>query len=186
MRKLIVWNLVSLDGFFQGPEPWSIDWFDTVWGEELERFSLDQAGTADTLLFGRVTYEGMAAYWRSATGAIADFMNGVEKIVFSRTLSGADWTNSRVAAGDAAEEVERLKRDAGRDVLVFGSARLVDTLLEAGLIDEIRLGVTPLILGGGTPLFKPRSKRTRMRLLEARPLQSGCVILRYEPSRDPG
>ncbi|HSN73317.1 MAG TPA: dihydrofolate reductase family protein [Steroidobacteraceae bacterium] len=185
MRKLIVWNLVSLDGFFEGPEPWAIDWFDTVWGEELERFSLDQARTADTLLFGRVTYEGMATYWRSATGAIADFMNGVEKIVFSRTLSATDWENSRLAVGDAAEEVARFKGEAGRDILVFGSSQLVHTLLEAGLVDEIRLGVTPLILGAGTPLFKPRAERIRIRLLESRPLESGCVILRYD-LRDSG
>jgi len=86
MRRLIMWNLVTLDGFFEGPFSWEIDWHDYVWGEELEQFSIEQSKSADMLLFGRVTYQGMAAYWASEKGEIADFMNNIPKIAFSRTL----------------------------------------------------------------------------------------------------
>ena len=177
-----MWNLVTLDGFFEGTKPWEIDWHG--WGPELEQFSLEQTSTADLLLFGRRTYEGMAAYWPTAEGRIADFMNSVAKVVFSRRLERADWNNTRLVNQNAAEEVERLKRAPGKDILIFGSADLSATLTEHGLIDEYRLGLDPLVLGGGTPLFKPSPHRLRMKLLEARPLQSGCVILRYAPAAE--
>jgi dihydrofolate reductase len=176
-----MWNLVTLDGFFEGPNKWDLDWHDYVWGEELERFSLEQAANADTLLFGRVTYEGMAAYWTTATGEIADFMNSVSKVVFSRTLETADWNNTRLVRGPAEEEVARLKQQSGKDMLIFGSAALCSTLTRHGLIDEYRLGVTPVVLGAGTPLFKPGPDRLRLKLVSARPLRSGCVILSYRP-----
>jgi len=183
MRKLIMWNMVTLDGFFEGPKPWDIDWHEYVWGEELERLSIEQMGSADTLLFGRVTYEGMAAYWPSATGVTADIMNDIPKVVFSRTLEKTGWSNTRLVRDDAEAEVTRLKRQSGKDLFIFGSATLSSTLMQHGLIDEYRLGLNPIVLGGGGPLFKPSPHRLRMKLLEARPLKSGCVILRYEPER---
>lgn len=181
MRKLIIWNLVTLDGFFEGPKSWDIDWHEQAWGDELELLSMEQSKAAGMLLFGRVTYEGMAGYWRSATGAIADVMNSVPKVVFSRTLKEADWNNTRLVKGNAEDEVASLKQQPGKDLLVFGSAALCSTLAQRGLIDEYRLGLCPIVLGGGTPLFKTSPRRSRMKLLEARPLKSGCVILRYEP-----
>ncbi len=181
MRRLIVWNLVTLDGFFEGPKSWDIDWHEDVWGEELEQFSLEQAASADALLFGRVTYQGMADYWPSAKGKIADFMNNVPKIVFSRTLQHPTWHNTRLVHERAEEEVVRLKLQPGKDLLIFGSANLCSTLTRHGLIDEYRLGLTPVVLGGGNPFFKPSPNRLKMTLVEARPLKSGCVILRYQP-----
>ena len=181
MRNLIMWNMVTLDGFFEGPKSWDLDWHEYVWGEELERFSLEQSESADMLLFGRVTYEGMAAYWSSAEGEIAEFMNKVPKVVFSRTLERADWNNTRLVKAGAEEEVAKLKQQPGKDMYIFGSAELCATLMRGGLIDEYRLGINPIILGGGNPLFKPMPDRMRMKLLEARPLRSGCVILRYQP-----
>lgn len=183
MRRLIMWNLATLDGYFEGPKPWDIDWHELVWGEELARFSLDQGREIGTLLFGRVTYEGMAGYWPSATGEVAEFMNTVPKVVFSRTLARADWHNTRLVSTGAAEEVRRLKQEPGKDLFIFGSANLSAALMREGLFDEYRLGLTPIVLGGGTPLFKPSPERTRLRLVEARPLRSGCVILRYEALR---
>jgi dihydrofolate reductase len=184
-RKLITWDLVTLDGYFEGPEKWSLDWHDLVWGDELETFSLEQAEAADTLLFGRVTYQGMAAYWRSADGAVADFMNGVTKVVFSGTLEEASWENTRLVSSDAAEEVARMKREPGRDILVFGSAELASSLLDRGLVDELRIGVVPLVLGQGTPFFKARETRLHMEHVGTRPLESGCVILSYRPIKQP-
>ncbi len=180
-RRLIVWNLVTLDGYFEGSRKWALDWHKRVLGEEFDRLSLDQAASADTLLFGRVTYEGMAAYWNTAEGPVADFMNSVSKVVFSRTLSDVTWRNTRLVKDDAEAEVRRLKRLPGQDMLVFGSAQLCSMLLDRSLVDEVRLGVVPVVLGAGTPMFKPRSVPLAMDLLEARTLESGCVILSYRP-----
>jgi dihydrofolate reductase len=182
MRKVIMWNMMTLDGFFEGPKSWDIDWHEYVWGEELEQLSVEQLKSTGALLFGRVTYHGMAGYWSSATGEIADFMNNVSKIVFSRTLDRADWHNTRLVKGNAEEEVAKLKREPGKDLFIFGSANLSSTLMRHGLIDEYRLGLNPLILGGGSPLFKMGPDRVKLRLLEARPLKSGVVILRYQPA----
>src|SRR6267143_1949745 len=110
MRKVIMWNLVTLDGFFEGAKSWDIGWHDSVWGEELEQYSMEQSKSTDMLLFGRVTYEGMAAYWPSAKDKIAAFMNRVPKVVFSRTLKKADWNNTRLVKEGAEKEVARLKQ----------------------------------------------------------------------------
>jgi dihydrofolate reductase len=178
-----MWNMVTLDGFFEGPKPWEIDWHELGWGEELEQMSIEQIGSADLLVFGRRTYQGMAEYWPTATEQVADIMNSISKVVFSGTLDKADWNNTRLVKSKAEEEVARLKQQPGKDMLIFGSADLSATLMRRGLIDEFRLGVVPVVLGGGNPLFKPAPGRLPMKLLEARPLKSGCVILRYEPSK---
>jgi dihydrofolate reductase len=179
MRKVIVWNMVTLDGYFEGPKPWEIDWHEYVWGEELERFSLNQAQEVGALLFGRKTYEGMAGYWQPATGDVAEFMNSVPKVVFSNTLETAGWSNTRLVKGSAEEEVDRLKQEPGKDLFIFGSANLIGSLTRRDLIDEYRIGLNPLVLGVGTPMFKPSEDRMRLKLLEARPMQSGVVLLRY-------
>ena len=181
MRELVMWNLMTLDGFFEGTEPWSIDFHEEVWGEELESFSIEQAKSIGALLFGRRTYEGMAKYWQSAAGEIADFMNSVPKVVFSRTLASADWANSRLVREGAAAEVAALKRTPGKDLYVFGSAELSAAFVRENLFDEYRIGLVPILLGAGNPLFKRAEERTRLALVEAKPLTSGCVILRYRP-----
>lgn len=179
MRKLIVWNMVTLDGYFEGSRPWELDWHEYVWGPELERFSLDQAREVGALLFGRKTYEGMAAHWSTAKGETAEFMNSIPKVVFSSTLETAGWTNTRLVKGRAEEEVARLKRETGKDLFIFGSAELTNSLTRQGQVDEYRIGLNPLVLGGGTPMFKPNGEQMRLKLLEARPMQSGVVLLRY-------
>lgn len=179
-----MWNMVTLDGHFQGAEPWSVDWHEYTWGPELEAFSMEQLNAAGRLLFGRVTYEGMAAHFTRETGRIADMMNRLPKTVFSRTLARADWSNTDLVGTDAVAEVRRLKEYPGDDMFIFGSATLCDGLMAQGLIDELRIGVNPVLLGHGTPLFRPRPSRLRLELIETRPLDSGCVILRYRP--DPG
>jgi dihydrofolate reductase len=185
MRKLIMWNLLTLDGFFEGPTPWALDWHESVWGEELERLSIEQLRAAGGLLFGRVTYAGMAAYWSSASGEIAELMNALPKFVVSTTLASADWNNSRLLRVDVEAEVARLKQQPGQDLFVFGSAKLCATLMRSGLIDEYRLCLTPIVLGAGQPLFKALPEPQRMRLLEARALSSGGVLLRYAPAAEP-
>ncbi len=132
-----------------------------------------------TLLFGRKTYEGMAGYWSTATGEVAEFMNSIPKVVFSNTLETAGWSNTRLVKGSAEEELAHMKQEPGKDLFIFGSANLTGSLTKQGLIDEYRIGLNPLVLGGGTPMFKLSEERMRLKLLEARPMQSGVVLLRY-------
>ena len=114
MRRVIMWNVMTLDGFFEGPRSWDLKFHDTVWGDELERISIEQLEAADLLLFGRTTYEGMAAYWSGATGTVAELMNAIRKVVFSRTLAKAEWRNARLVNGAAEEEVAKLKKGGGK------------------------------------------------------------------------
>jgi dihydrofolate reductase len=183
MRKIIMWNMVTLDGYFEGNAKWDIDFHSTGWGEELEQLSTEQLEAADMLLFGHTTYEGMAGFWPSQTGDVADLMNAIPKVVFSHSLEQATWNNTRIAR-DAQAEVGRLRQEDGKDIYVFGSADLSASLTQAGLFDEYRIGVNPILLGSGNPLFKPMSTSLKLKLLEARPLNSGCVILRYAPLKD--
>lgn len=179
MRRLVVWNAMTLDGYFEGKSPWDLGFHETVWGDELEAFSLEQLREIGTLLFGRRTYEGMASYWATATGAIAEMMNAVEKAVATRTLDTATWNNTRLLKGDAVEAVRALKTEDGKDIYVFGSADLLASVLSAGLVDEYRVCVAPVVLGGGNRLFKPQDQQVKMRLESVRPLKVGGVILTY-------
>ncbi len=185
MRKVIMWNLVTLDGFFEGAKSWGLDFHEYVWGEELEKFSIEQSKSIGMLLFGRVTYQGMAEYWSKEKGEIADFMNSVPKIVFSRTLDKADWNNTRLVKEDAANEVAKLKQQSGKDLYVFGSANLSSTLMQHDLFDEYRLGLVPVVLGSGNPLFKPSPERKKLKLVESSSTKSGCTILYFQPERKP-
>jgi dihydrofolate reductase len=179
MRKVIMWDMLSVDGFIEDQNG-SLDWF--RFDDELETYINETNATAKALLFGRRTYQMMAAYWPSAEGKIAE-MNGIEKVVFSRTLDNVEWNNSRLVKENVPEEVAKVKGRAGGDIFVFGSADLAATLLEHGLVDEIRLGINPVMLGGGTPLFKGQAERLDLKLLATKVLKSGLVILHYEPQR---
>lgn len=184
MRKLIMWNLVTLEGFFEGAKPWDLDFHNLVWGEDMNQFSLEQLRNADMLLFGRRTYEGMAAYWKTVEGEdddVARLMNSLPKAVFSRTLQTADWNNTRLVSGDAEKAVRELKDQPGKDLFVMGSADFSAFLMKAGLFDEYRLGVVPVVLGKGNPLFKAEAGGLKMRLMEARPMKSGALIVSYAP-----
>ena len=179
MRKLIMWNLMSLDGFIEGPNR-DISWHNDVWGPELERLSIEQGKEIGALLFGRVTYELMAGYWPTAKrSAITDYMNALPKYVFSRTLKKAEWANTTLLKGDPAAEVAKLKHDDEKDIFVFGSADLSSHLMP--LFDELRIGVVPLCLGSGAPLFKKQDEKARLTLLGADRHSTGIVILRYAP-----
>ena len=183
MARLIVWNLMTLDGFMEGPGH-DLSWHEDVWGEELETLSIQQLGAAGGLIFGRVTYELMASYLPNATSEaaeVANFMNGLPKFVFSRTLASADWQNTRLVRDDLAATVARLKRDTAKDIFIFGSAGLCSSLIPHGLIDEFRIGICPVLLGSGTPLFKPAAERVKLKLTDSRPLSTGIVINRYVP-----
>jgi dihydrofolate reductase len=185
MSKLIMWNLQTLDGFFEGAKSWDLDFHQSVWGDELERLSIEQLSSADALLFGRITYEGMAAYWQTAKGEVAKLMNAVPKIVVSRTLEHADWPNTKLIKEKVVAEIERLKQRGEKNIFVFGSANLSATLMQHNLFDEYRVAIAPVLLGRGKPLFNESPTRLNFKLLDSRTLSNGCVILRYEPLRSP-
>ncbi|HET6567009.1 MAG TPA: dihydrofolate reductase family protein [Rhodothermales bacterium] len=180
MRKLIMWNILTLDGCFEGEKRWDLPWNEEIWGEELEQFSIEQLRSTDVLVFGRVTYEGMAAYWRTAQGEIADYMNSLPKVVCSRTLQAADWNNTTLVKENAGVAISKLKQQGDGNMFVFGSADLSATLINENLFDEYRLGIAPVVHGNGKLLFNNGLKYQQLKLLEARPLSTGCVILRYQ------
>jgi dihydrofolate reductase len=178
MAKLIGWNLVTVDGYFEGAKKWDLDFHNLAWGPELERLSEEFGDKAASLVFGRVTYEGMASYWKTAEpGKITTYMNALPKLVASSTLKTVDWNNSRVTA-DIVPELKRLKEVETKTLYVFGSADLTHSLLEAGLVDELMFCTVPVVLGQGTLFFKPGS-RIGLELKDTRPLASGSVLSTY-------
>nr|WP_314090114.1 dihydrofolate reductase family protein [uncultured Shinella sp.] len=181
MAKVIIWNLVTLDGFFEGEKKWDLDFHNRAWGPELEALSREFGQTAGLLVFGRVTYEGMKAYWTSAEeeGEVKTYMNALPKLVGSRTIASSDWNNTTVTA-DIVGEISRRKQALDKPIYIFGSAVLCDALLTAGLVDEVMLAIVPVQLGKGTPLFKDGARRD-FDLIEAKPLSNGAVLARYAP-----
>ncbi len=183
MRKIIVSNYVTLDGFFAGPDG-ELDWF--VWDDQMAQYSRDLLGSIDAMLFGRVTYELMAGYWPAATAAaedpiITDAMNNSPKIVFSRTLAKADWNNTRLVKEIDRDQILKMKQRPGKDMVIFGSGSIVSAFARLGLIDDYRLLVNPVILGRGKPLFKDLADRINLKLLETRMFDSGAALLHYQP-----
>jgi dihydrofolate reductase len=185
MRKLIVSNLVSLDGFMAGPQG-EIDWFTGLADQEFEEYGIQLIASVDTILFGRVTYQLMAGYWPTASSTeddprIIEAMNNLPKVVFSRTLAKVEWMNSRLVKGDAAEEVAKLKEQPGKHLVIYGSGGLVSALSRRGLIDDYRIFVAPVVLGAGLPMFRGLEQRIPLRLVEVKSFSTGMVMLRYEP-----
>jgi dihydrofolate reductase len=186
--KIVVTEFVSLDGVMEDPGGaegyrhggWTFE-FDR--GPEGDKFKLDEALGAEALLLGRVTYEGFAAAWPSRDGEFADKFNTMPKYVVSSTLEKADWTNSTVLEGDLAAGVAALRQKHDGDVVVNGSARLVQALIEHDLVDELRLMVFPVVLGSGRRLFGETSDKKRFRLTSSKTVGDGVAIQVYEPVR---
>jgi dihydrofolate reductase len=189
MGRIVITEFVSLDGVMEAPGGGE-DYRHAGWTFEIERgaegdkFKLDEALNADALLLGRVTYEGFAAAWPSREGEFADKFNTMPKYVVSSTLQKPDWNNSTVLTGELAEEVAKLKREQDGDIVVHGSARLVQALIEHDLVDELRLMVFPVVLGSGKRLFGETSDKKRLRLTDSKTVGDGVAILVYEPVRE--
>ena len=189
MARIVVTEFVSLDGVMEDPGGaegfkyggWT---FEISRGEEGDKFKLDETLGADALLLGRVTYEGFAAAWPSRTGEFADKFNNMPKYVASTTMDEAEWNNSTVLQGDAVEAIAKLRQESDGDIVVHGSGRLVRTLLEHDLVDELRLMVFPVVLGSGKRLFGETSDKKPLRLVDSRTVGDGVAILIYEPARD--
>jgi dihydrofolate reductase len=179
MRKLIMWNIITLDGYFEGDHNWDLSFHETIWGPELEKLSLEQLHSADYLVFGRVTYEGMAAYWRAEKGEIADLMNAIPKIVFSQTLKTADWNNTTLINEDPSAAIKRLKEEGDGDMYIFGSAVLSEAFINDDLFDEYRIGIAPVIRGSGRPLFRQGISGQKLSLISSQQLSTGGVVVKY-------
>ena len=183
MRKLIVSEFVTLDGVMEAPggEPghphsgWVFDYT----GPEQEQYKLDETLEADVLLLGRVTYEGFSAAWPGRGGPFADKMNSMPKVVASTTLQDPEWNNTTVI-GDVPGQVAQLKEGDGGPILVAGSRTLVHSLLDAGLVDELRLMIFPVILGSGGRWFPETPEKTPLELVDSRTFDSGVVVNTYQ------
>jgi dihydrofolate reductase len=188
MGRIVVTEFVSLDGVMEDPGGaedfkyggWT---FEISRGDEGEKFKLDETLSSEALLLGRVTYEGFAAAWPAREGEFADRFNTMPKYVVSSTLEDPDWNNSTVLKGDVPKEVAKLKPEHDGDIVVHGSARLVQTLLEHDLVDELRLMVFPVVLGSGKRLFGETSDKKPLRLVDSKLVGDGVAILIYEPGK---
>src|SRR3954469_935676 len=187
MGKIVVTEFVSLDGVMEDPGGsedfkyggWT---FEIERGEDGDRFKLDETMDAAALLLGRRTFEGFAEAWPSREGEFADKFNNMPKYVVSSTLKDPDWSNSTVLDGDLTESVEKLRAEIDGDVVVAGSAQLVQALIERGLVDELRLMVFPVVLGSGKRLFGETSDKPSLKLSESRCVGDGVAILIYRPA----
>jgi dihydrofolate reductase len=183
MRKLSSFTFISLNGFFQGANG------DIAWhrhGAEENSYAVEAMKSESILLFGRKTYEMMAGFWPSPMAkendpVMAKGMNGAEKIVFSRTLTRADWNNTTLLKGDAVAEIRRVKNSPGKDLTILGSGSIVRQCAEQGLIDLFQIMVDPVALGEGTPLFHGLTKPLPLNLVSSRQFKSGVMLLTFEP-----
>ena len=186
MRTLIVSEFVTLDGVMEAPggEPthphggWVLEYF----GPEQGQFKLEETLAADTLLIGRVTYETFASSWPTRGGEFADKMNSMPKVVIISTLTRPEWNNTSVLGGDVVGGVKNLKQQDGGPILVAGSKTLVDTLLDHDLVDELRLMVFPVTIGGGLRLFPDTRMRTAWQLVDSRAFPSTVRVDTYRPA----
>jgi len=189
MRKLIVFNHVTLDGYFvdnKGDMSWAHRKADAEWS----KFSADNAsaGAGGQMLFGRITYEMMASYWPTPAAAktdpaVAEGMNSAQKVVFSRTLDKVSWKNTKLVKGDLAAEVRKMKEGSGKNILVFGSGTIVSQLAQEGLIDEYMIVVNPLVLGKGRTMFEGVKDKMTLKLASTRAFGNGNVLLTYQANR---
>jgi dihydrofolate reductase len=187
MRKLVVFNSVTLDGYFSGPGG-DISWAhkgseDAEWNA----FVAENAGSGGQLLFGRITYELMASYWPTSEAMksypdVAKGMNELPKVVFSRTLDKVSWNNTRLVKGNLAEEVRAMKKEPGEDMTILGSGSIVSQLAQEGLIDEYQLIVNPVVLGKGRTMFDGIKAKLALQLTRTRTFANGNILLCYVPT----
>jgi dihydrofolate reductase len=186
MRKLFVFNLVTLDGYFEGPNR-DISWHNV--DAEFNEYAVEMLNSVDMLIFGRVTYELMASYWPTPFAIkndpiVAEGMNHADKIVFSRTLKKAEWNNTRLVRDHIVEEIKRMKQMPGKDMTLLGSGSIATQFAQQGLIDEYQFMVDPVVLGDGTPIFKGLKHPLNLKLTATRTFRSGVVLLSYQPAED--
>lgn len=184
MRKVILFNTISLDGMFETTDH-RLDWAQQ--DSEITDYTVkdNQSSTPGGFIFGRATYEMMASFWPTDTArqmnpTVAKRMNETSKYIFSRTLHQVNWENSILVKGDAAEELRKLKQLPGGDLLIFGSGKLTSTFIRSGLIDEFQMVISPIILGSGVPMFQKLTDPVRLNLIDTHSFHNGNVLLTYQ------
>ncbi len=179
MRKIIVTEYLTLDGVFEEPGHWSFDYFN----DEAMLYKRDELFSSDIQLLGRVTYEGFAKAWPTMpdTGDFGERMNSMPKYVVSTTLKNAEWKNTTIINKNVVEEIKKLKEQAGQHILVAGSGKLVQTLMNHDLVDEYRFMVHPVVLGSGKRLFPEGTEQCKLTLVETKSFKTGIVVLHYQP-----
>ena len=180
MRPVVLQMGVTLDGYVAGQGDWGLP----PEHPDVQAWKVASLERVGTHIMGRVTYHEMASYWPNATGQYAGFMNTVPKVVFSATLEAASWPVTKIARGDLAEEIAALKNEPGGEIMAHGGAAFVQALSRHRLIDEYRLVILPVALGGGLPLFKDLPKPLRLDLIEARTFPDGTAIHVYQPVKE--
>jgi dihydrofolate reductase len=187
MRKVILYMHTSLDGCVQGAQDWDINWI--RYDQDLEKYANEILSTADTVLWGRVTFLGMQQYWTSVPENPASsqheiehahWLNNTMKIAFSQTLDKVEWTKSRLVKGNIAEEIATLKQQPGKDMIIIGSPTLAQTFIQLDLIDEYRLTISPVVVGSEKTLFKDIKDRMNLKLIESKVFDSGVIGLTYQ------
>ena len=184
MAKLIVFNLATLDGYFEGPNQ-DLSWHNV--DKEFNEFAIENLNSIGGLVFGRVTCELMAGYWQTKQALendpiVAAKMNSLPKYVISKTLDKVEWNNSKLIKENAADEIRKLKHSSDKDIDIFGSGKLISSLIGTDLIDEFRIMVNPVILGNGTPLFTNINEKLKLELINTRSFKNGNFLLCYIPS----
>jgi len=182
MRKVVAAEFLSLDGVMESPDKWHFPYFNDEMGQAVgEGFA-----TSDAMLMGRVLYEEWAAYWPQQDpeeNPVAAQMNGVQKYVVSTTLEEPlEWSNSTLIKENVAEEIEKLKNQPGKDIVISGSGALVRSLLADGIIDELKLMIHPIVVGGGKRLFEEGEEQTALELVDSEVFSTGVVYLTYGPA----
>lgn len=180
MRRLVVSTYVSLDGVTEAPEQW------TSWSDQMEEYAWEQLLASDALLMGRGVYEVFAASWPSRGGEFADRMNSLPKFVVSTTLDEAAWSNTSVISGDVVQEVSKLKRQPGQNLLIYGSGELMRSLMQHDLIDEYRFWINPVVVGNGKRLFSEEGSKTALKLVRTTTFDTGVVMHAYQPAGKEG
>jgi dihydrofolate reductase len=191
MKKVVVSMNVTLDGFMSGPNH-DLNWHFDNWSTDMgERLGIE-LNRADTMLLGRITYQAMASYWPMKSMdllcardeiALAEMMNSIRKVVYSKTLAKTAWNNSTLISGDIRTAIRQLKKGNGvsnKHIIVYGSSQLVATLIQLNLVDEYQLWIHPVILGKGNHLFSRIQQTTNLRLMGTTTFQSGVVLMNYQ------
>lgn len=184
MRKVVVLESMTVDGVYDAQT--IVQWGAPYASDEREKYIREAILEADALLYGRRTYDLQAYYWpglKNNEYGIADRKNSIPKYVVTSTPLKAQWNNSNIVKGNIVDEIAQLKRQPGKDILIEGSGTLVESLMQAGLVDEVKLLVHPAIMGSGKRLFNDGVGMTALKLVESKPLSKGVVLLRYEPAR---
>ena len=189
MRKIVLTEWVTLDGYASGPNN-DMNFVGESFNDEMGKYEDDIVGTADTLVLGRVTHESFAGSWPyvpdkpdadEGEKAYARKLNAMKKIVFSKTLEKAEWSGSTLVRDINPDEIRKWKQEDGKDMLIYGSASIVQQLTNLGLIDEYQILVHPVVVGGGKALFEGVKDKHRLKLVNAKPFTSGVVLLTYQP-----